>query len=397
MFFALALLNIFYVSQYAYKKIKLHRCESIYLAQNKLFRKILKAKAEKVKMLKKNLPDIYFIILDAYASSDTLYNHYHIDNRWFINSLKNRGFFVKDDARSNYMRTRPSLCSSLNMQYLPDYVEHFPCEVMWDDNNVQYFLKNLGYKYFNLSQTYNDISLFDGTTYDEIKKDRESIWGEFKTFLFGELYFGNNFIQGLTPIYYHVGKINKKIQWESVIKMSELIKKYSAEQSPKFVHAHFLCPHPPPVFDESGGQFPEQTKSESFIEWRLRGVKNDVSHISKIMLSVIDTILKNSQSPPIIILQADHGSVAYEKFKILSAYYLPEKSVSLIKNTSPVNNFRLVFNNYLGTDFQILENFVMAQPKEVRFLKHIKPYTKKYGLNLIKNGFYTKIPMNKIT
>jgi hypothetical protein len=91
--------------------------------------------------------------------------------------------------------------------------------------------------------------------------------------------------------------------------------------------------------------------------------------INRKMLATIDGILANSESPPIIIVQGDHGpgtqtnydswekTCLYERYSILNAYYLPgvEKD-SLPVDLSPVNSFRLILNTYFNGQLELLEN-----------------------------------------
>jgi len=66
----------------------------------------------------KAAPDIYYIILDAYARDVTLLNDYDLDTRPFLKELEQMGFFVARCSQSNYAQTQLSLASSLNMDYL---------------------------------------------------------------------------------------------------------------------------------------------------------------------------------------------------------------------------------------------------------------------------------------
>lgn len=93
------------------------------------------------------------------------------------------------------------------------------------------------------------------------------------------------------------------------------------------------------------------------------------------MENLINTLLSNSEIPPIIILQADEGPYPRrydpdekkfswkkatdeefrKKFGILNAYYLPNVDKStLYPSITPVNSFRLIFNLYFNTDFELL-------------------------------------------
>jgi hypothetical protein len=86
----------------------------------------------------------------------------------------------------------------------------------------------------------------------------------------------------------------------------------------------------------------------------------------------VKQIIANSEHPPIIILQADHGAHANmvagdpdplpvpfykERFAILNAYYLPNcETEQLYAGITPINTFRVVFNSCFGQDFNLLED-----------------------------------------
>jgi hypothetical protein len=61
----------------------------------------------------------------------------------------------------------------------------------------------------------------------------------------------------------------------------------------------------------------------------------------------------------VIILQGDHGigDVMKNKMSILNAYYLPGGGdEGLYPTISPVNTFRVVFNEYFGEQYGLLED-----------------------------------------
>jgi hypothetical protein len=94
---------------------------------------------------------------------------------------------------------------------------------------------------------------------------------------------------------------------------------------------------------------------------------------------LVDELLAEAETPPVIILQADHGTksireeepnerVLRERLGILNAYYLPDDGEELLYETiTPVNSFRLVFNAYFDTDYDFLED-------RVYFCKLNRPY-----------------------
>ena len=77
----------------------------------------------------------------------------------------------------------------------------------------------------------------------------------------------------------------------------------------------------------------------------------------------IDTILSKSPNTPIIIIQGDHGFrfLSGEKGKkkshtILNAYLLPGGGgEKLYPSITPVNSFQLLFYQYSGTHYKLIE------------------------------------------
>ena len=92
-----------------------------------------------------------------------------------------------------------------------------------------------------------------------------------------------------------------------------------------------------------------------------------LAYASKRMRVIVDRILSESKTEPIIIIQADHGlkvvppgfkaHTAKIKYGILNAYCLPDGGDKLLyPDVSPVNSFRIVFNQCFGTDYELLED-----------------------------------------
>jgi hypothetical protein len=72
----------------------------------------------------------------------------------------------------------------------------------------------------------------------------------------------------------------------------------------------------------------------------------------------------------------------------LSAYHLPGKSEETIAKMSPVNNFRMIFNEYFGTNFKILENKSFLGPLKAGGKG---PYMKKHGGRLTANKLFAEV------
>jgi hypothetical protein len=145
---------------------------------------------------------------------------------------------------------------------------------------------------------------------------------------------------------------------------------------PKFVFTHILATHPPFVFDRNGYSVkPVDSYSLSNTDSDILNTKilnlylDQLIYLNQRILTTIDGILDNSKTPPIIILQADHGpgiffdnnlierSCLFEQYSILNAYYLPGVDPNTIPmDISPVNSFRLIFDQYFQAELEILPN-----------------------------------------
>ncbi len=63
-----------------------------------------------------SLPDVYYIVLDAYARGDTMQDFYGFDNELFLSQLEEIGFYVAECSQSNYAKTRLSIASTLKYE-----------------------------------------------------------------------------------------------------------------------------------------------------------------------------------------------------------------------------------------------------------------------------------------
>ena len=71
-----------------------------------------------------SLPDVYYIILDAYARGDVLQSRFDYDNSDFLDWLETKGFFVGHQGHSNYPWTHLSLSATLNGEYLNTLIKY---------------------------------------------------------------------------------------------------------------------------------------------------------------------------------------------------------------------------------------------------------------------------------
>jgi len=92
-------------------------------------------------------PDIYYILLDGYPRRDILKAYYQYDNTPFIKQLKDLKFKVLEGGSSNYTRTKYSVRSIFEMDYIDN---HFRSLKSFDSENKFYGLNHANiFRIFN--------------------------------------------------------------------------------------------------------------------------------------------------------------------------------------------------------------------------------------------------------
>jgi len=324
-------------------------------------------------VLPENPPDVYFFLLDSYARADFLETVYGYDNSGFIKGLEDRGFYVAKCSQSNFTRTEISLGSSLNMMYLqdldPEYFtpENIGRKKLWDalkHSAVRYNFESLGYETIGFATGFPFIELEDADyfitppPFSSGFSDFEAMflrttlgryiedWG----WVDPDAAMGQDFRARFNNVFDNIGNIARM-------------------SGPQFAYIHLISPHPPFVFDSQGNPTypPDFWNDKRLYTYDLyeKGYTDQTTYLNKKMLEAIDTILKESTTPPIIVIQGDHGPWMQPKDRhmwILNAYYLPGHEDRLYPNISPVNTFRLIFDSYFGGHYKLLGDTSFYSP-----------------------------------
>ena len=321
----------------------------------------------------KNSRDIYYIILDRYARADILTDVYNFDNSEFIQFLRRRGFYVVENSYANYQSTYLSLSSSLNMEYLHNLVKNrgdrgstlLALGQLLSNFRLWQILKVKGYIYYHLGLGVNrsaDFNCVINRTQSNSNLMLDVIYKKSLLWAFLSMF---DLHRGITEDLVDGYRL---VHRERVLYQLEKLKHLPKIDGPTFAFAHFLIPHPPYVFEADGN-------SVSMFEERSRTEKvnylNQLKYTNKVIMELVDILLKSSPIKPIIIIQADEGpypenynhknllelssEALRQKFGILNALYLPDVADTVLyADMSPVNTFRLVLNLYFGTDFGLL-------------------------------------------
>lgn len=323
-------------------------------------------------------PDIYYIILDGYARDDILSKFYGLDNTEFLNNLIHLGFSIAYCSQSNYAQTQLSIASSLNTNYLENINERYQVgntsrlglPQLIKNSTVRKTFESLGYKSIAFDSGYDATRIIDADKYYSPKVIQDI--NDFE-----DLFIRTTFARVITE---GIAFLNLPPNWEArddahrerILFTLEKLKDIPDMEGPKFVFTHIISPHWPHVFGPGGEPVHEHPDSVS-------GYKNQVIFISNQILSVIEEIIENSEVPPIIILQGDHGSVIespQRRMSILNAYLLPDGGdVLLYEGITPVNTYRLIFNYYFGSDLPFLED-----------ISNFSSYEDPYNYSIVDNN-----------
>ena len=325
-------------------------------------------------------PDIYYIILDSYSRDDMLKKFYRLDNTPFLDQLEQMGFYVARCAQSNYDQTELSLASSLNYDYLdklggqyrPGNTRRAGLPELIQHSAVRAALKSLGYKVVAFDTGFDATRLTDADVYlaprvsSEINDFEETFVRTTAARLFTE----------------GVASLNLPPDWEArdqahrerILFELEQLKQIPGLPGPKFVFAHIITPHWPYIFGPNGEPVHERPESTT-------GYRDQVMFINQQILPILDQILAQSKTPPIIIIQGDHGAVLqdpHRRMSILNVYHLPDGGESqLYESISPVNTFRVILNHYFGTQLPLQEDVSYyssyEQPYDYKVIDNTRP------------------------
>jgi hypothetical protein len=346
-------------------------------------------------------PDVYYIILDTYPRADVISSVLGIDNSSFINTLKTLGFYVAECSQSNYGSTVLSLTSSLNMDYL-DQINPEAVKTGSDSNilapqllhnRVTQDFKAIGYRIVAFESGFSptewqdaDIYIHQSTSFFQHTFGFPGL-NPFEGMLFnttpGLLYLDLRIKLGLPRLPWFEYAY---VEYRSRI-LYELEQLDTAASIPglKFVFVHILAPHTPIVFGPNGEtiarDYPfklNQDEEYSDFQKYRREFNGELTYINRRIEEFVRKILSDSAVPPVIIIQGDHGLPkapdTFGQMGILNAYYLPSGAEKLLyPSITPVNSFRVVFNQLFGGQFPLLADVSYQSQIDTPFKLNLAP------------------------
>lgn len=331
------------------------------------------------------LPDIYYLVLDAYARDDVLREIYSYDNSAFLGELIDRGFQVDPHAVANYTHSELSMASSLNLRHLDDLPEFLRSSDLIADEGA---IRGAAAELIQLSSLRNTLEELGYTSvsydsgYVRTRMDRAqrfiqnpaietvSTWQIGLEFLLLDTTMGRGLVQLLGPqLSPHTRLFEAHRQ--RVLFTLESLADFAEAPGDYFVFAHVISPHVPFVFDAEGNPV-DSRDPYTLLDVRggdpdnIRMYADQLHYLNGRVLAAIDAIMAASDTPPIIVLQSDHGGKVYREpdppleirmrlsLPILNAIHAP--GFEFYPGMTPVNTFRVLLNERFGVAMELVDD-----------------------------------------
>ena len=331
--------------------------------------------------------DIYLLILDGYANHGVLQQVYGFSNQPFEDSLRALGFTIPQVTLSNYAHTHLSLASLLNLDYLTGINEDVSVgdrdwtvsNYLIEHNRAVRFLKGQGYAFLFCPSAWYQSTAHNREADLELRPLTRFDWN--RALDQSEL---RRALRRSSLLDLMIGRTVHDTDGEYILGSFAAIGEVPNLSQPTFVVAHILAPHYPYVLDS--GCRPIAKPNDKSPPWSNKtGYLHQLRCVNKLVLALVHTIVEHSDTPPIILLQADHGSntrnqanqssarevsgeLAAERFGALGAYYVPGGAdTAFSRLVTPVNIFRKIFSYYFGAGLPSL-------PDDLYFSVSARPY-----------------------
>jgi hypothetical protein len=334
--------------------------------------------------------DVYLIVLDEYANADVLREVFGFDNRPFLDRLRALGFRIPASVTSNYAHTTLSLPSLLNAAHIQRAGRELPdgstdptlMNVLLARSRVARFLQARGYRYIVFP------SAWWGATRSNALADSEvHVWRGVdlrRELSRTEL---RRVVRRSTILDY----VHRDEPWdgEFVRRTLDGVSRLPSVAGPVFAFVHVLNPHWPYVFDSSCRTPPRSAQGGD----PRRSYIGQLRCLNGLVLATVRHLIRDSDVPPVIILQGDHGSAmrahwiktgrsrraeavpataAWERFNAFGAYYLPDCGAAAFGDSvTVVNVMGNVLRGYFGADLarEPDDRYLSVEPDPFRFVR----------------------------
>ena len=307
--------------------------------------------------------DVYLIVLDEYANPTVLRDALGFDNSAFVDSLRALGFHVPEVTGSNYGHTLLSLPSLLNAAHVERVGKELPrgstgvalVNHLLAHSRVARFLQARGYEYVVFPALW-----WTATRTSPIADSVAQVWS------------GLNLDRALTRTEFRrvlrrgtvLDYIHRDEPWDGdfIRRTLDGVARLPSLKQPVFAFAHVMSPHFPYVFDpacRTPPRFSFRARKTSYL--------GQIPCTNALVLDMVTRLIRDSEVPPVILLQSDHGTKvlgfpgegveqvtpaqAWERLGAFGAYYLPDGGAAEFGDTvTAVNVLGNVLRRYFGAE-----------------------------------------------
>ena len=266
-------------------------------------------------------PNIYMLLLDGYPRSDTL-ERLRIDNFGFEDDLRERGLNVSAASRSSYTNTVLSLASLFSGDYLPrgnGSPPPFAGRDQWELRRISQritsgamlaALRSFGYFVVTAPSAYGPATLWNA----DIVLGRTGISRAELSFIQA------SYLPVILDQYAPDWLLNQ--YWSSNASVWRGMDSFqpTAEQTPLFFFGHVLSPHPPFLYEASGGAAdtspcrqrgcgsgPQLDDMGLTLEEYAALLRGQILYLNQQVLDAIDALIAKDPGAVIIVF-SDHGA-----------------------------------------------------------------------------------------
>ncbi len=316
-------------------------------------------------------PDIVVYLIDGYPGLTAASRLPGVDAATFPAALRDRGFTVHADARTNYLITRIVLASMLEGRHIADIpalAGPYGDEPAADARRLRSVQETSAGLAAIRAAGYDVVWVSSGWSHLDIRNVDRRIDApgpnEFEMVLFRQTAIGD-ILQAIDP-YGFADVMRTRIEAAFAEAPAVVAEPHDR---PRFVFVHVPAPHPPPVYTASGGpedRSPdsrwdtfdpaEQTASE-----RVARRVGFVETIGRMTVASVDALRSAAPTPPAIVIFSDHGTdVGWDDSTPMTSD-LAERTSSFLASltpghpdlfkepTTPVNIIGTLTNAYMGT------------------------------------------------
>ena len=175
--------------------------------------------------------------------------------------------------------------------------------------------------------------------------------------------------------------IRTELHFTTVSCVLETIENFESEKTPFYMHMHVRLPHQPFVFDKEGNKVSDSKSMMKRFDERLKDAYlQQLIFTNSKTIDIIDSIQKKDSST-VIIVMSDHAGrfgVDWDQpseldylrgFNTLMAINFPGKENQIPEQISTVNIFRIFFNVYFDTEYDLLDDRQIWYSPEKPFLQ----------------------------